>query len=72
MSLFSIILFSNDIIALVTRVITAQIAKPLKIVGLTGFWWEFDSLIPCSQKVLESLVFTGFRALSFFVTPKRV
>ena len=60
MSLFSIILFSNDIIALVTRVINAQIAKPLKIVGLTGFWWEFDSLIPCS-KPLKMKAFARLR-----------
>ena len=38
--------------------------------GLQNLWWEFDSLIPCSQKVLESLVFTGFRALSFFCHSK--
>ena len=67
MSLFSIILFSNDIIALVTRVITAQIAKPLKIVGVDGILVGVRFSHPLLLKTLESLVFTGFRAFSFYL-----
>ena len=44
--------------------------KALIYEDFSGMNMEFDSLIPCSQKVLESLVFTGFRALSFFCHSK--
>ena len=34
--------------------------------GLQNLWREFDSLIPCYKKSLESVDFTTFASLLFF------
>ena len=37
--------------------------------GLQNLWWEFDSLIPCDSKRLETTVFAGIQAF-FYATFK--
>ena len=38
--------------------------------GLQNLWWEFDSLIPCYDRKLESLVKSRF--FSFFVLSENI
>ena len=38
--------------------------------GLKNLWWEFDSLIPCYDRKLESLVKSRF--FSFFVLSENI
>ena len=38
--------------------------------GLQNLWWEFDSLIPCCDRKLESLVKSRF--FSFFVLSENI